>query len=303
MLFSPVPVSAACAVTDQNENNRNLLLLFMKSKYIILVLLSVHYISSAQLAITPGGQLSVFSDTRLTLYNTDLINNGNFFLATTAPVSFTGDANSLIGGDQVVRFFKMEINKSGNKSVVLQKSIGVGSGIFFTRGFLDLNGLTIDLESSGSINGENDERRIVGANGGQVILRTTLNAPSNINPGNLGISFTSNQDLGEVVIKRGHQSQSGSGLITSIKRYYEISPVNNNSVNISLRITYFDRELNGLDENSLELFKSDDQVNWSNLGSSARDAVSNFVEKTSINPFSRFTLSALTSPLPIRFML
>jgi len=87
----------------------------MKSNLIVLVSLLCNYASSAQLTITPGAQLSIFSDTKLTLQNTDLINNGDFLVATTAPVSFTGNAPSFIGGDQSVRFFNLEINKTNNQ--------------------------------------------------------------------------------------------------------------------------------------------------------------------------------------------
>ena len=125
----------------------------MKRKFMFLLLLSSYSIS-AQLTITQGAQLSIFSDTKLTLQNIDLINNGNFLAATTSPVSFTGNASSFIGGNQVVRFFKLEINKTGNQSVSLQKTIGAGSNVFFTSGFLNLNGFDLNLETTGRLDGE-----------------------------------------------------------------------------------------------------------------------------------------------------
>src|SRR4030095_7307766 len=98
----------------------------MKRKLMFLLMLS-SYTVSAQLTITQGAQLAIFSDTKLTLQNIDLINNGNFLAATTNLVSFTGNASSFIGGNEAVRFFKVEINKTGNQSVSLQKTIGAGS--------------------------------------------------------------------------------------------------------------------------------------------------------------------------------
>src|SRR6185436_15506924 len=99
----------------------------MKSKLLALLSLLFACAVSAQLTITPGAQFSIFSDTKLTLQNTDLINNGNFLAATTSPVSFTGNASSFIGGDQAILFFKLEINKTGNQTVSLQKTISVVS--------------------------------------------------------------------------------------------------------------------------------------------------------------------------------
>jgi hypothetical protein len=259
---------------------------------------------SGQLTITPGAQFSIFSDTKLTLQNSDLINNGNFLVATTSPVSFTGDASSFIAGDQAVRFFKLEINKTGNQSVSLHKTISVGSSVLCTAGFLDLNGFNLDLETSGRIDGESNVHRIVGANGGQVLLTTTLNAPVNVNPGNLGAILTSNQNLGQVTIRRGHQSQVGNGLSSSILRYYEILPANNTNLNATLRFNYFDGELNGINEDLLALFSSEDNINWVNRGFSSRSATDNFVTQTGINSFSRWTLSnGADSPLSVLFVL
>ena len=259
---------------------------------------------SAQLTITPGAQFSIFSDTKLTLQNTDLINNGNLLLATTSPVSFTGDVSSFIGGDEAVRFFKLEINKTGNQSVFLQKTIGIGNGVFFISGFLNLNGFDLDLETTAHLDGEREDSRITGANGGQVSFSTVLNAPAGANPGNLGAIFSSSQNLGNVIIKRGHQAQvNGSGLDNSILRYYDIVPANNTDLNATLRFNYFNGELNGINENSLVLFKSDNAINWSAQGFTSRDATANFVEKTGIGSFSRWTLSTIDNPLPVRFIL
>jgi type IX secretion system substrate protein len=258
--------------------------------------------TSAQLAITPGAQFSIFSDTKLTLQNIDLVNNGNFLVATTSPISFTGDASSFIEGDQTVRFFKVQINKTGDQSVILRKTISVGNSIFFTSGFLNLNGFNVDLETTGSIQGENNNSRFTGANGGQILLVTNLAAPSNANPGNLGIVITSDKNLGQVTIKRGHQSQVGQGLASSILRYYEVLPANNVNLNAVVRFNYLDAELNGFNGNSLSFFKSDDAVNWTDIGFSSRDTIQNFVEKNVVSSFSRFTLSTSNIPLPVNFV-
>jgi hypothetical protein len=275
----------------------------MKIKLMFLLLLS-SYTISAQLTITPGAQLSILSDTKLTLQNIDLINNGTFLAATTSPVSFTGNATSFIGGDQAVQFFKLGINKTGDQSVSLQKTISAVSGVFFTSGFLNLNGFDLDLETTGRLNDERENSRVVGPNGGRVIFSTNLNIPTNANPANLGAIITSDQNLGNVTIRRGHQSQpnvAGSG--NSILRYYDILPDNNTNLNATLRLNYFDGELNGIDENSLALFKSDDGINWLNQGFASKDPNTNFAERTGISSFSKWTLSNDNNPLPVQFIL
>src|SRR4030095_95419 len=277
----------------------------MKIKFYALLPLLSSFSASAQLTITPGAQFSILSDTKLTLQNTDLINNGNFLVATTSPISFTGDASSFIGGDQAVRFFKLEINKTGNHTVFLHKTISVGDGIFFTSGFLDLNGFDVDLETTGHLDGEREDSRVIGSNGGNVIFSTNLNAPTGSNPANLGVIITSDQDLGNVTIKRGHQSQANiPGAGVSVLRNYNILPTNNTNLNATVRFKYFNGELNGLNENSLVFFKSNDGINWSVLGFTSRDTVTNFVAATGLVSLYRLTLSTLNnSPLPVVFIL
>lgn len=273
----------------------------MKSKFLLLLPLLSACTVSAQLTVTSGAEFLVNGDIALTLQNIDLVNNG-ILAGGVNTTSFTGDASSSISGVGTLRFFQLKVNKTGNQSVILQKNIDVVNGVVFTSGFFDLNGFNVDLETTGHIEGENNNTRFIGANGGQVLLRTALNAPSNANPGNLGIQITSTQDLGQVTIKRGHQSQGvNAGAGTSILRFYDILPANNNDLDATLRFNYFDGELNGIDENSLVLFKSDDAVNWSAQGFTSKDASSNFVEKNGITSFSRWTLSTIISPLTVLF--
>jgi hypothetical protein len=275
----------------------------MKSKLLVLLSLLFACTVSAQLTITPGAQFSVFSDTKLTLQNTDLIVNGDALLFSTSPVSFTGNASSFIGGDGAIRFFNLEIKKTGDQSVSLQKAISVGNGVFFTSGFLNLNGFDLDLETTGHLDGEREDSRVIGPNGGNVVFSANLNSPTGSNPANLRIIITSDQNLGNVIIKRGHQSQVNNGSSgNSILRYYDILAVNNTNLNATLRLNYFDGELNANNENSLALFKSDDGVNWSNQGFTSKDANANFVEKTGIGSFSRLTLFSDNNVLPVRFI-
>jgi hypothetical protein len=65
---------------------------------------------------------------------------------------------------------------------------------------------------------------------------------------------------------------------------YNILPTNNTNLNATVRFKYFNGELNGLNENSLVFFKSNDGINWSVLGFTSRDTVTNFVEKPVLFP-------------------
>ncbi len=246
----------------------------MRSKLLVLLLLYA-FRSQAQLVIKPGGQFSMKGGIQLTLQNTDLLNNGDL-LTGNSKVSFTGNASSTIGGTQSIQFNELELRKTNGSSVVLQKEISVGQRILFTTGFLNLNGFNADLGTTGHLDGEQENARVIGPNGGEVMFTTSLASPAFVNPANLGLFITSNQNLGNLVIKRGHRPQVNSAGGTSILRYYDILPSNNTNLNATLRCMYFDGELNTLNENNLALFRSQDNINWTNLGFDARDAAANF---------------------------
>src|SRR4030095_13652263 len=274
----------------------------MKIKFFVLLSLLSSFYAAAQLTITPGAQLAATGNIQVTLQNIDFVNDGNF-AAGNSTIIFSGNAASNIKGSQPIQFFELAINKS-NTSVVLQRLIGVTQRVFFASGFLNLNGFNTDLGTTGRLENEREESHVTGANGGQVVLSTILNAPSFDNPGNLGAIISSSQNLGNVIIKRGHQSQSGTGLGGSILRYYDIIPSNNTNLNAILQINYLDAELSGVDENSLVFFKSNDGLNWSNEGVTTKNTITNFIDKNQIGSFARWTLSSgLNSPLPVVFVL
>ncbi|HEX5655048.1 MAG TPA: T9SS type A sorting domain-containing protein [Chitinophagaceae bacterium] len=275
----------------------------MKLKILMLLPLLWSFKLSAQLTISPGTQFSLAGFLQLTLQNTDFINNGNF-TAGNSTVSFQGNAPSSIGGSQSIQLNELEINKTNGNSVLLQSSIAVNQRVLFSSGFLNLNGFNLDLGSTGHLDGEQESTRITGPNGGEVLFTVSLNSPTGSNPANLGIFITAGPDLGNVTIRRGHQSQvNGSGLGNSILRYYDLVAANNTNLNATLRFKYFDAELNGLNESSLVFFESQNNRNWTNLGFTSRDVVANFVEKTGINSFIRFTLSSPNNILPVSFTL
>jgi hypothetical protein len=270
--------------------------------YLLLLLFLWSQAISAQLSISRGSQFLLAGGAQVTLQNADLINNGNF-IAGNGTIRFSGNNPSFIRGTQPIQFFEFVIDKSNNSSVLLQRDIGVSHQVFFSSGFLDLNGFNADLGTKGSLVNENENSRVIGMNGGQVISTAVLNGPLLENPGNLGAVISSTQNLGSVSVKRGHQSQNGNGLTRSILRYFDITPVNNVNLGASLQINYFDAELNSLDENTLTFYKADDGVNWTNQGFVSRSTSTNFVAKTSISSFSRWTLSNNNTILPVLFTL
>ena len=275
----------------------------MRTIILLLLLLVTSITLTAQFTIQAGAQVHLIGTAQLTLHNTSIENNGGLVTGNSM-ISFTGTANSSIGGNNPIQFYQLEINKSAGSSLVLQRSTNVNHRIVFTSGFINLLNSDLDLGTAGYLDGENENSRITTTGTGHVMITTTLNAPNYANPGNLGAFITSTQNLGSVTIRRGHQSQTNtSGLRSSIRRKYDITPANNTNLNATLRISYFDGELNSLNENALIFYRSDDGNNWTPQGFSTREPTHNWAEKTGINSFRSWTLSAAGNALPIQFSL
>ncbi|MEP6748117.1 MAG: T9SS type A sorting domain-containing protein [Bacteroidota bacterium] len=257
--------------------------------------------TQAQLTITSGAQLFLSGNAQLTLSNMDFVNNGNFS-AGSGSVLMNGNALSRIRGGQNTTLYDLTISKSEG-GVQLQVPLAVSHQVRFTSGLLDLNANDLNLGGSGALNGEQESSHIIASNGGNVISTVTLAAPSAVNPGNLGIVITSSHNLGNTIIKRGHQSQtSNNGGGNSVLRYYDIIPANNTALDATLRFSYLNDELNGLAENGLVLWQKQTTQKWTTIGFDARNTVSHYVEKNAIASFNRFTLSSLLNALPVRFI-
>jgi hypothetical protein len=128
-----------------------------------------------------------------------------------------------------------------------------------TKGNLDLNNYSIDLGTSGRIEGENASAYITGKNGGFIKATTNLNHAQSTNPGNLGLQLTTNQKLGRTSIIRGHVQQVNKDGELSIGRYYEIDAANPSNVETELVAGYLEGESMNHNPNEMVLWKSDDQ--------------------------------------------
>lgn len=274
----------------------------MKTSITIVLLLLGATTMRAQMLIQSGATVTTTGSAIITLQNTGLRNNGTITQQAGGKFLFVGSNTDTISGTALTTTFdSLQIAKTGAGKLVLQQPIVANAAVKFTSGNIDLAGNILQLAPAAVLLGENTASRIVdNAQGGYVTITRALNAPSAANPGNLGAIITSTQNLGSTTIKRGHQSQVNlMSTGSSIKRYYDIAPANSTALNATLRVAYFDAELNGLPEADLNMYKSSNNTNWINMGYTTRDAVANYVEKSGIADFSRWTLSSFNNPLPL----
>lgn len=252
--------------------------------------------------IINGGYLIHNDNSKLVLENTQFINNGRYesMLGTIVVKGENSDEQSAIGGDSLSIFYNLEINKTAN-GAQLQRSIQVNNELLMTSGHLDLNGDTVTLENAnGHISNESETNRIIGPNGGVIQKTLDLNAPSGINPGNLGATISSAANLGSTLIQREHFPQNLNDTL-SIERTYKFFPTNNSNLNASVELGYLEAELNGHNESELGAWRRDSTF-WYNPASTAQPNADRVVVD-SVGFLTEWTLVARAPAVDLRVLL
>ena len=276
-----------------------------KSIYLSTIYLLMSFTMGAQnvLYVSPGATFKPRNGALVTIKDMNYDNNGASSIASgDGTVRFSGNSNDTIMGTASTSFDVLEVDKPGTGRLFLDRLVNISTSVEFIAGQLHLNNNRLLLSPSALLLNEREGSRIVGPTGGTVEIVVAMNAPNAVNPGNLGAIITSTNNMGFCSVRRGHVSQTnGSGNGSSINRYYDIFPQNNTALDATLQFKYFDSELNGFNESVVTLWRSADLINWSDQGFTSRDISLNYVEKTNIPSFSRWTLSTPGNPLPIHF--
>ena len=237
----------------------------------------------------------------ITLENMDLINESE---STRVNIRFSGNTNSTISGSSPNyvdgrNYNGFEIAKTGGARLILSQHLTVWGQVIFTSGNLDLNGHVLNLYNAGEFVSESENSRMVAPSGGYVQYYQDYHATA---PGwSTGVSF-SNLDSVASWVMRGHLTFTGNlGTGSSIQRYLYFG---SNTIwygqvpSVSVRMKYFESELNGLNENDLVFWTSFDRVNWTNESYTTRNTIDNYVElSNSTNfPYKYYTLAPAGSP-------
>jgi|GEM_PF-3205550 len=227
--------------------------------------------------IIKGGHVNINGPVSLVLQNGDLVNDGTL-QATDGQVVLTGTALTTIGGTGTTSLFDVLLNKPG-QSVLLTAPLTVDRNLQFVQGQLDLNGFDLTLgQAQGILLNESEQHRVVGAIGGEVVKTIDLNAPTNINPGNLGLTISTPANLGPTTLRRGHQPPVLPEDV-GIARYFSVTPTEALTQDATLTFSYFDAELNGLPEAELT-FWNNPSSGWEEKGGTNRNTTANTLEYT-----------------------
>lgn len=245
------------------------------------------------------GNITAKNGVQLVLKNTDWENNGvtNFDSST---VVFSGDSLQSVEGTVSTAFFNIA-NRKGINNTELNQDISVSRNVDMQSGHIDLNGNDLILgDDFGQILNENENAYIYGPLGGEIVKTVNLNGPNNVNPGNMGIVISSEENLGITNVRRGHPPIPIDST-ESIARYFTVSPSNNNALNASISIYYLNAELNGNDESSLIPYQNL-ASGWTPLVAMATDTSANFQLITGLDSLTSFTLKASPTPLPVELL-
>lgn len=260
-------------------------------------------VNAQSIKIMPGTNLNIGGNhIQLTLADgMSFENNTDIDLQVPAlNISVYGTGTSEFRGSGKLLIGNLDVRKTSG-TLRLEKDLTVSSEVNFNNGLLQLNGHTLRLTASSRLLDEVNYSRISGSTGA-VEIQVNIPASGTINPGNLGLTITATSAVPNVVIRRTHGIQTNGIGGSSIARSYEVITPGNTPFNATVQFSYFDEELNALDENRLELYQSAKAgQGWISKGSSSRNPASNFVSAANMNFPGLYTLSTINNPLPVKF--
>lgn len=244
--------------------------------------------------------MTVTGNPSIVIENGHFTNNGQFQAAqSTLILQGHTTAAASVGGSAVTTFYNLEVQRP-EAGAILNADINVANELRMNGGLLELNLHQADLQFTGNIINENEQNRITGLNGGSVKRSVLLNAPMQTNPGNIGMSISSLANMGLTTIIRQHIPGT-DGARRSIARSYQVSVENNVDLNATIRMQFFVAELNGLSEDELSQWNSNDQSNWTDSNRDALSTTGKWVEKSGYQSFENYyTLGGIIGqPLPL----
>lgn len=264
----------------------------------LMAMLLMGKMAAAQLTIGADTRIRSDNNSYIVLHDLGIVHNA---VVIEPVVKFTGNTTVLINSNGIPVFSRIEVANSRGTSVKLEKDIEVSGHIRFSGGMLNLNGRTINLQTTALLLNESESSRVNSPAGGEISVNVLLNAPVAANPGNLGVLITSAANMGNVKVSRGHKPfLMNANNQYSIARYYTITPANNQNLNATLRIQYLDTELNGRSEELLGLWRSDNGGNsFQSQEFTGRSTGQNYVEKSGIGSLATHTLFDAQAILPV----
>jgi hypothetical protein len=244
------------------------------------------------------GELLLGSNT-LTLNGTAARTNGTLAGGSSANISIggTGALGTIAFTSGSMNLNNLTLNRTSSGTATLGSNLTVNGTLTVTAGDLVTNSNTVTLGGSASLS-ETVGNIVLG----NIATTRTLSQSVNDTFGGIGaeINATGAAPGSTTVLRVTGSAMSGNSYV-SIKRYYDITPATNANLLATLVLHYDNRtsELNGLTEDSLEIFKSTDGGSSWILGTGTLDKNAKTITLTGVSDFSRWTAGAKDNPLPL----
>ncbi len=222
--------------------------------------------------------------------------NRNF--STGGIYGLTGNQLGMVSGNGLPSSIAGLMVERGGNYVSLSQNVTVTGNIVFSgTGMLTTGSNKIVMGSSSNIT----ELELAHAVG-QVETTRTL-ALTNHTFGGLGIEIDADgASPGSTVVTRYNGSDvPGMGFL-AIKRWFRITPTVNSGLSATLKTSYFDDEINGLDESMFRQFKSDDFGTTWGVMAATPSAGTNSVTAVALDDFSDWTVAENVDPLPVSLL-
>jgi hypothetical protein len=198
---------------------------------------------------------------------------------------------------------KIQINNTSG-GVSLATDIKLNESLTMTSGILNTGLFVVDLSTSGTLSETptNPTSYITGN------VRATRNIGSGSQDfGGIGLEIQESSGANSTVVTRvtGTPLQGNATCCSgnwSIQRYFDIVPTVNYGLDASMRLFYFEHELNGISETNLEAFKAylpfSGTSPWTDMAGIG-NSVDNNVRVIGLSGFSRWTAAPKDAPLPV----
>lgn len=247
--------------------------------YIFLLLLSYGAFAQARVQLTGSSQI-VCSGQPFIVLNDICWQNHGAIEADQSTLVFSGNqVGTALFEDAFFNLYNDIIINRPNEELILQSAVDIEGSISFNAGNLFLNNQTVSfIDEMGGLKGEQANRFAFSPVGGQMIAGQLLTFPEKENVGQLGAIISAGGDLSYTEVRRGHGLYLTPGG-HSIARWYRINSVAGQNVPTSIRFTYFEHELSGLNEATLQVWNSQDYgFSWQPVPTSNRNTSDNWIE-------------------------
>lgn len=244
------------------------------------LLVFISHIAHAQVLSIESGGLFIHEGSLIVDDISELSVNGTIKSGNNSQISFNSP-NTNISGDGEIVAGNVLLNGNIDQHMEFQ-TLG---DVLFLSGNWDIHEFNFYL--GGNFVDEREESHMFASSGGEIITYFNVQTNQLNEPGVLGLSFYSSTTASNVEFRRSHKTLYNNGDKSIQRSFYFPSQ----SIKIEdPTFKYFDAELNGLKEDNIALFGSNDSLFWQRILLTGYDTYNNEFESSFTSNHKYFSL-------------